>query len=1098
MQLRRESKPSRASFGAMREAETTLERQVASQHGSPFIAHYDLTPSTREAALDELVARLHGSLNELPRLAQVYPCVLAWAVATSIAADYGRAGDANVYRPIARRLGVGDTVASKDRHELNAVFRKACRRHGLALPPRSPQSRMVDDYLFQAGVAHEQLAPLAKAFRRGEKAFGAPASDDTAEIDSWEDRAVEFAPPGLSVLRRIIRDDSTGFHATSYLQLKSQECGTSRFESAFIKAIANSRSPSSDDSAAVQPHLEYGDGELRIGIPKGAGSLELRVTGRAHRLSPGQSLPLPVPWPPSIEWKPRSSGWGGDWNSMAVFSGPDVILVFEPDTGLRKGELSPSGSSKQVVPGGQICLLARKIFNVGPEQAYALGPEAFVLWHEATRDFSIDSNGDQIDVAVDVRPRLQLTGARIARSNNVWLLAAPINYDIAGDCSSLGEDLEIRVEHPAQARTHVQTVPVAGLGGMGKRLELPDKGDFGMARISLHVRGQERALYRSRFWHWPGLRGFVDHCWFDASAIPNNLSEANLSHIARNAAGQFALSTDEAYLHARLSFSVRGRIVRFELPPPGESISVRGSDGTERAIKQGSSLIVSKDYASSLIVRCRDTQAAINCKGTVIPLAFGKVGTWRESFAVLNEVGTDNRVRLILDGSGGVERDLVRIVSEAEPTRFNVRRIGRLQAIDAHFDRPIEEVRIESENLFTGEQFQEDCCTSILRHDERSSRRLEALRLSEDLRSVRIKVDGNNFLDGLWFVSLAIREAGRTDWMPMIDAYGHSYAVSVAPESTLAELSTESEGNWPREVVVDSFLRLCRVTSIPISWDCREAVHNTVKRAWRFFGELLAGEDSSSKADMLKACVVTPPPTAPETWVPVRHPIEVDPDLFTGSAEAIGHLASSDLEGYEGFEAVEAAGCIGSLPETAEVLGVSTAFLMGFEHAAKSGADPRADPGAFVFKEFMSRLKQFDDEGLLSQWHYRRSCERLADRCATIAPEGPEGPLSNRTRIGMANRVASSFDRNGRDYLRPPSDIVEECHLVDGAARLISALARDSRSGRTDEFWKAVSVDTGIADHRTRKHVGFILRLAPELLSFYLLLWEIVERVRKS
>ena len=56
---------------------------------------------------------------------------------------------------------------------------------------------MVSSYLFQAGVSKSQLPVLADTFLKAERLLGLPHGDNTRDLDEWEDRAVDLAPPVL-------------------------------------------------------------------------------------------------------------------------------------------------------------------------------------------------------------------------------------------------------------------------------------------------------------------------------------------------------------------------------------------------------------------------------------------------------------------------------------------------------------------------------------------------------------------------------------------------------------------------------------------------------------------------------------------------------------------------------------------------------------------------------------------------------------------------------------------------------------------------------------------------------------------------------------
>ena len=505
---------------------------------------------------------------------------------------------------------------------------------------------MVDTYLFQAGVSHNQLPLLAKAFQKAERLLGLPRSDDTREVDDWEDRAVELAPPGLTVLRRIVSGDPTGYHATAFVRLrKPHSSPTSDFEHAFHEAIQTAaESPSGAETALdVGPSLEFAQGELWITIPRGAHRLEVKIDGRIYPLSRGRRFALPLPWPPTIEWR-RPNATAHGWHQFQLFAHGRRILVFDGDTGLHKGYLDPTVPTGQSVRAGQLCLVSQYAFRVNEEFCHSLGASAFVLFCDISRDLILHQRDLRCEVAVEARLRLEALGERIARNRGGWLLAGPISVRVHGRSGGSSETLEVRVRHPAldgELQCPVQ-------GGVATPLGMPVTGDFGLARASLHISGQDRALYRTRFWYWPGLEQLLDQRLFIAKSIPDNLAEDQLSHIGRDRRDRLVLlNGEEPYLRARLCFRVDRGFAGFNLPPPGVSLSVRSADGAERPLSVGASIAVRDDYASCLIVRCSDPMAEIDLRGTIIPTAFGKTGSWRVSFAELKQEGKHNRIRLL-------------------------------------------------------------------------------------------------------------------------------------------------------------------------------------------------------------------------------------------------------------------------------------------------------------------------------------------------------------------------------------------------------------------------------------------------------------------
>lgn len=207
---------------ALREAEQRLRDDMAREHGPPFIAHHDLPVPLRQEAESALITEVGGDLDTfISYVIKEYPHLALWTVATAVAEGYNAENYYRVYPPIAERLGLREIPATR-REEFNTSFKSACASLGLMLPKWSPLAGdLVFDYLFQAGVPTGQLHYLIQAFLSAERALGLPSLDDTAAINAWEDAAMELVPPGLTRLPEIILDDTTGYHATSFLRLRT-------------------------------------------------------------------------------------------------------------------------------------------------------------------------------------------------------------------------------------------------------------------------------------------------------------------------------------------------------------------------------------------------------------------------------------------------------------------------------------------------------------------------------------------------------------------------------------------------------------------------------------------------------------------------------------------------------------------------------------------------------------------------------------------------------------------------------------------------------------------------------------------------------------
>ena len=1082
-------------YESIRGLEEVLGEQISASQGSPFIAHCDVPLELEEAALQELVECVGGSLPTFLRLMRRFPCVCTRVIATALAESYGNEG-AGVYGLIAKCLRVGITT-QRDHRALHDRFVGSCEAVGLALPPAG---RMVDSYLFQAGISRHQLSRLAQTFLKAERLLGLPHGDDTREVDDWEDRAVRLAPPGLRVLRRIVRGDPTGYHGTTFARLRRPDSfPISGFERVFQAAIQRPLTSAPKDRRTVDlgPDLEFADGDLWIAIPQRADRLEVRIRGRVHPLSRGSRLALTSPWPAAIEWR-RPNAEDPGWRQLGLFADYRTILVFDGDTGLHKGDLDPAVSKKQSVPAGQLCLLSQTAFEVNGDPSHCLGVDAFLLFCDISTELILRQRDLRCVVGVEARLRMEVRGERIVRNRDGWLLAGPISARIHGRSGGSAETLEVRVRHPALACELRCAVQSTSDGHVAAEVDMPATGDFGLARASLHIQGQKRALYRTKFWHWPGLHQLFDECVFIAGSIPDNLAEGQLSHIGRDGRGRLVvLEGEEPYLRARLCFRVGQKIVSFSLPPPGASVSVRTADGAEWPLTVGATLAVRDDYASSLIVRHSDPMAAIDLRGQIIRNAFGKTGSWRVSFAALRQEGRHNQIRLLSDREASSSRNLVRVVSEAEPRFFRVQPRGAVWSYEAVFERPIDAVRIVAENLILGESVETNLAVASP-PDHGDDSPLAKLVPTTDSNHLRITIDQNGCPDGVWLISFEIREEGREDWLPLINASGQSYATCIASDVYTQALSSEDISEWcPVADRAQAFLRLSQALETPIAQPCRPYVVGLALDAWERVGKALDVRESTDRTSLLAACALPRPPHALESWIPVHHPVEVSPDLFAVPAEDIGELVSSEAAGYEEFESIGLAGITESLQDAVDLLDIGTTFLIAFEKASALQRDPSASPGAFDFSKYCLIARQMknmvEDDKPLSVWHHDRACERMADRVVIASQD-----RFSSVRLAKSTTVVRHCASYWTEALDVPRDLGEGFPLVQGTPRLIAALTEAWRNRGAETFWHDLTHIVGWPMEKVRKHVGTVLRLAPELLAFYLLLWVLVERHERA
>ena len=214
--------------------------------------------------------------------------------------------------------------------------------------------------------------------------------------------------------------------------------------------------------------------------------------------------------------------------------------------------------------------------------------------------------------------------------------------------------MQIQVSHPSMTESARTAVRILSNGRLAAPLGLPTRGPFGLARVSVHISGEKRALHQCRFWYWPGFKG-VQGPVFDAVSIPDNLAERDLVHINRGVDSRLSLDTGRPYLRAQLAFDVDNLLVSFGFPPPGVSMVVRNSAGQESPLGVGSRLRFGQDeFASHLIVRCPEPSVTLDIRGQIISHPFDKFGFCRIPFGTLSSGGEHRELRLSFNSGGTI------------------------------------------------------------------------------------------------------------------------------------------------------------------------------------------------------------------------------------------------------------------------------------------------------------------------------------------------------------------------------------------------------------------------------------------------------------
>ena len=163
--------------------------------------------------------------------------------------------------------------------------------------------------------------------------------------------------------------------------------------------------------------------------------------------------------------------------------------------------------------------------------------------------------------------------------------------------------------------------------------------------------------------------------------------------------------------------------------------------------------------------------------------------------------------------------DLVRVVPETEPRHFVVHRIGAGQIFQTVFERPIDAVRIDAQDLLSGNTLNARLSLGDCLDDAEGPLLVSVFRTtaSDGTDRVQIELAANKSCDGIWFVGFAIRQKNRQDWLPVINSSGECYATCVASETYRLKMASDTCSEWCPTRRPKAFLRLSRVLDTPFS-----------------------------------------------------------------------------------------------------------------------------------------------------------------------------------------------------------------------------------------------------------------------------------------
>lgn len=1078
-----------------------LYQQLKLPNVPPFIGLLALPEKHRTTAIECAQIYLGGRPEKIPYFFREFGYLSGWLVTHTLNDNYG-GEDHKVYRLIEDILGVSlDSQTS--RRNLHQSFVRLCESLGL---PSQGFDRMVDLYLLHAGVARAQLPHLVRAFRRQHDLFGAAPRDSTILLNRWEDDALDLLHPSIITPRRAILWDETAWHAALYARIAQSPEGfkpENPFEKTFYDCFKDEHVGTeplgSHNKAVVQPKLHWINEGLVLRLPRAQGRIAVFLDGAARplRLKGGEDWLLEQPWPSRIACEIDGQGFELDF-----LSDHNRFAVFDMTIGRFLSERQIGPNDDVELDTSDALIAARQPFSIAGTDALAQGEDCYVQRAVlGLRSTELTFGASVLSMRTKPRRRLILSGGEIADSSSGKLFGmdAMVHVETGLDTREMRK---VRIASEAQA--WLVDIPIdegRGIVPLSKAMSSSLSADPQHLRLELMApsNGQEEPRPTGialSAWVWPG---FVhkEGASYLATPTPTNFLQDLSSHVSVSPQG-LHLDAKGGYTHANAVFGIEGKAVSFRLPWNDISLQRRRLDGTVSPVPLGARISLgAADRHGHISIHCPDRNASlqIGTRHELTPFALGMT----RSLAISDLLGRGDGASVVLRRGNGAEVVLFEIVDVLEPTRFHLRSIRDGLEISLAFGTRIDAIAIEAENEIGERSFHE---VALGRWPSRSAPPawLSARLRGEGAREVLVSVHHVSSTAGLRIGRIFVRPDSTSpneSWRPLRNARGDSFVVPLSFGHDLKDaacdqpkLRFETLSRW----MADCYALEC--------WQ-NPGLERTLVPRWHSLGRIITELPLGSGLLIAASFVPAAEETSP-SWVPLAHPVEIDAGLYSATPTAFLQLGELPDDG------LRAGARLAALSNVRLRDGLLHAqALMAFDNSRQAQTTDVQLKG-FKTEKFFKLFPIFDTDPaagwfwhgtpLLGPDHLRAAFQQFVERLEAarlFVDEEPETGGNSRRREALRTLVDGVWNRTDTAF-RPPMpkrNATDDCPVQTDLwiAVTLSEFARASRRGEAASFVETTAKDLGLRREDVLASLGFLLRLAPELFFYFLLLWQLAK-----
>lgn len=1083
-------------------ANLLLYNQIKKAGSPPFLGHLNIQTADKEKAIHACREFLDGDTNRISSIFHRFSYLAGWAVAYGLNEDYGKDGQ-KVYPIISNTIGVS-LNSQKDRDILKNSYKKLYNKLGF---PSHDIERSIYLYLVQAGVSIAQLHHIVNAFMHQREVAGDPPEGSTVLLNIWENESLRYVREGVVIPQRVVLWDDIAWHASLYARIASDPRAfnpETPYEEEFLSCYQRARKRSirspAHKNVFQNPVLLWGSDGVVLRLPRAEDRISVWFDNfdRPMRLKGGEERILRQPWPQSIRWE-----IDGRKDGVKFLDGKNKIVIFDNVTGKLLEDRCIANMSALEVDALDAVIVSRSPFDVDGFHAESISDDCFIIGVRLTAISQRLTLGEcNVDLYTKPKRTVVLSGQEIATGVS-GKLYGPDATILINTGLGINEDRKALVKCGEKSRS-VNISIVNGVGSELLKEVLPegisaDPQSFCIELMAPSAVGSDEvwtADIKETAYVWPGFllsegRSIV------SQAAPKNFREDLSAHIESCPDGLLFVSA-EGCEYATAAFDIGEIGVAFRFRWPDVVMHRHRPDGSKSLLPIGARISVGpQESYDQISIRSHDSDATLNVGKRFEKKPFAQGMTRTIAISDLMEQGAHPSV--VMGRSNGNHVVLLEIVDALEPEDFAIRPGQKGLRVFLSLGIAVDAIGIECESEL-GERAPHEVSLGRWPTSGPAPDWLEARLSNGDPRKVELSIKQRD-TNGLSVGRVLIRPADSSTerrWRPLRNPRGDIFAIPLTAPHLLE--------NVPLNHIKTRFETLSRWMSYCYDRSCWEdhGLRKTLPARWQSVGKVVSDMDLGAGA-LVSASLAPLPDEVSPSWIPLVHPVEIDPDIYSGNS--ITFLPVADLQDP-------------GLAAGARMVSLSSEKLQeGFLHGQAlvafsnySDAEARGDelagfsPSKFLNHNLFKSLDLDPSAGsfwhgtpLLGPGHLRAACSIYQGRAeaASVFVEGaPENRYRSDSLLNLVRHVGTNTEGRPQPPM-PKRDPEHEMPLQTDlwVASTLSEFACASRKGTARAFVENLARGLARPQDDVLKSLGFLLHLAPELFFYFLLVWELA-RVR--